>query len=288
MTEPNDWILDVTAVTFEKEVIHRSRSVPVVVDFWASWCQPCKELTPVLEQLAREGDGRFVLAKVDLDQNPELGQALQVQAVPSVFAVIGGRLADGFQGALPRDQLEAFLDRIAPRVASEPSVVEQADALAAAGDTDAAAGLLRDHLREASDDNAARLRLAELRLDQGKTDEARKLVEKLAGDPAFASGLDALRARIELVESSGGIDELRRKAAAAPDDAEARAALGRGLFAVKDHEGALEELLEAIRLDPETVGPEAKKTMLEIFDERGLEDPLANEYRFKLSLELFS
>ena len=142
---PSPWIVDVTLASFPQEVVEKSRKVPVFVDFWATWCGPCKVLTPLLEKLAREGNGRFVLAKVDSDKNPELSQYFQVQAVPTVLIFQGGQVLDGFQGALPERELRALLDQIAPLQADE---VARAKELEHKGDRAGAIKLLRQVLRE--------------------------------------------------------------------------------------------------------------------------------------------
>src|SRR5262245_63750883 len=110
----SEWIVEADAASLEREILPRSLTVPVLLDFWATWCGPCKTLGPELEKRAREGKGRFLLAKIDIDRQPELAQAFRVQAVPTVLAILQGRLVDGFQGALPPNELDAFLERIAP------------------------------------------------------------------------------------------------------------------------------------------------------------------------------
>ncbi len=289
MTEASPWILEIDANNFEREVLERSANVPVVVDFWAAWCGPCKTLGPLLERRAREGQGRFVLAKVDVDRNPELAQAFRVQGIPAVLAMVGGRLVDGFQGALPEAELDLFLDRIAPRKASqEEELVKRARAFAAEGRQDQAIGLLRTHLREKPAHDAARLVLGDLLVDAGRPQEARLVFEKLAADVQSSPEGKALAARIEFAEHAGDLESLKRAVEEAPRDAAARIALGKALVATKQYKEGLAELLEAVRLDPSGLGTEAKAAMLEVFELLGLEDPVANDYRFKLSLELFA
>jgi putative thioredoxin len=285
MSEPKDWILDVDARTFEKEVLERSRELPVVVDFWAAWCGPCKTLGPALERRAREGAGRFVLAKVDVDRNPELAQAFRVQGIPTVLALRAGKLVDGFQGALPDPELDAFLERVAPGGAST-GVVAEADRMAAEGDVEGAVRHLRAFLREEPDHAAARLRLAALLVGSGKAREARLVFDKLAAEDAASSEARAVEAQIAFAEGAGDLEELRRAAAERPEDPAARIALGKALVGTRDYAAGLEELLEAVKLDPAHDGGAARKAMLEVFEILGLEDPLANEYRFKLSMQL--
>ena len=288
MNESDDWVVDVDARTFETEVIERSKTAPVLIDFWADWCGPCKELTPRLEKRAREGAGRFRLAKIDVDANPELAQAFRVQGIPSVLAVVDGRLADGFQGALPDAELDRFLDRIAPGGPSkEARVLELARARIAAGERDEAIAGLRDHLRQRPDDDPARTLLVDVLLDEDRLREAKLVFEKLSDEARETPEGKAVAARIAFAENATDVGPLEAAVAAAPDDAAARLELGRAYVAAKEYEKGLEALLAAVRLDPEG-GAEAKKSMIEVFELLGLEDPLANDYRFKLSLELFT
>ncbi len=289
--ESAPWIVDVDARNFEADVIARSRTTPVLVDFWASWCGPCKTLTPLLEKRAREGNGRFVLAKVDIDRNPELAQAFHVQAVPTVLAIAQGRLVDGFQGAYGEAELDRFLENVAPGGAPRSrgdALVERAREALAAGKAEQAIGLLRELLRDVPDHLAARLLLAEALLDANKAREASLVLEKIPAAEAASDRVKALRARLDFAEAAGDLGDLERKVAANPDDLAARLELGKARIAARDYARGLETLLEIVRSDQGELGKQAKAAMLEVFGILGLEDPLANEYRFKLSLELFS
>ena len=289
----SEWVVEATAANLEREVLARSLQVPVLLDFWATWCGPCKTLGPELERRAREGQGRFLLAKVDIDRNPELAQAFRVQAVPTVLAVVQGRIVDGFQGALPEKELDEFLARIAPG-GPAPSradlLVEHARAMAEDGELDEAIGHLREVLREAPEHRESRVLLTELLIQAGKPREARLVLEKLAADAtgAQADVLQALRTKLDFAETAGDVAELEARATAAPDDLGARIELARARIAAGEHARGLAELLEVVRADQGAHRAEAKKAMLEVFAMLGLEDKLANEYRFKLSLELFS
>lgn len=292
MKNTADWIIDVDAKDFEQEVIERSRSIPVLVDFWAPWCGPCKELGPLLEKKAVAGAGRFLLARVDVDKNQELSQIFRIESIPAVLALVDGRLADGFQGALPEAEIDAFLDRVAPGKARSDldDVLERTRGLADAGQADEAIAQLRNHLREKPDQAPARLLLAELLLDAERAPEAEKVFAKLSEEARTSAGGRALRVRLDFAGDAGNLEQLAAAVAAAPEDIEARLVLGKAFVAAQKYEQGLEELLEAVRLDPETKGSgaEAKRAMLEVFEVLGLEDPVANDYRFKLSLELFA
>ena len=286
---PETWIIDVDARNFEKEVVARSMDVPVVVDFWAEWCEPCKALSPILEKAAREGKGRFVLARIDVDANPELAQAFRVQSIPMVVGLSKGRLADAFQGAQPPAEVQAFLDRVAPGgSAVADDAASLAEAQAAEGDVEGAVAALREHLRSSPDDARARIVQAGLLVDLERVDDAKRVLARLSEEDAASSEGKAIAGRIDALEQTGDLDELRAALERDPEDAEARTGLGRALVARREYEAGLEELLEAVRLDPTGVGVEAKQAMLDAFDALGLEDAIANDYRFKLSLLLFS
>ncbi|MEW6073528.1 MAG: tetratricopeptide repeat protein [Planctomycetota bacterium] len=287
--DASPWILDADVRSFEREVVARSRELPVVVDFWAEWCSPCKALGPILEKAAREGNGRFLLARVDVDKNPELAQVFRIQSIPTVIALAGGRLADGFTGALPPAEVAAFLDRVAPAAAPPAKdAAARARERAAEGDPAGAVELLRARLREAPGDASSRLALAELLLDAEKIEEAKLVLARLTPAETEGAEVKAVASRLALLASAGDLDELRTRAAANPADAAARASLGRALVARKDWRAGLTELLEAVRLDPEGAGGEARAAMLEAFAILGVDDPVANEFRFQLSLLLFS
>ncbi len=287
----SEWIVDANASNFEQGVLARSLQVPVLLDFWATWCGPCKTLGPELEKRARAGRGRFLLAKIDIDRNPELAQAFRVQAVPTVLAIAQGRMVDGFQGALPGPELDAFIDRVAPGGAtpSPASVaVERARQLAQDGRPEQAIGHLRELLRDSPELAEARLALAEILIDAKRPQEARLVLDKLEGDAGSAEKVAALRAKLEFAAAAGDVAELEAKLRASPQDLGARIQLGKALVAAKEYARGLEHLLEVVRADAGARRDEAKKAMLEVFAMLGLEDKIANDYRFKLSLELFS
>lgn len=287
---PGAWVIDADARNFEREIIQRSLTTPVLVDFWATWCGPCKTLGPELEKRAREGQGRFVLAKVDIDKNPELAQVFRVQAVPTVLAIVGGRLVDGFQGALPAAEIDEFLARVVPGGPAPSRTdlrVERALVMAEQGELEQATGLLREILRDEPEHAGARFALIDVLIKNKKSKEARLLLEALSDEGPDAERKRALLAELDFAEAAGDQAEFEAVLRANPDDHGARIRLAKALIAAKEHGAGLEHLLTVVRGDAGEARAEAKKAMLEVFAMLGLEDKLANEYRFKLSLELF-
>ncbi len=288
MSETTNWILDVGIENFE-QTIERSRSVPVLFDFWAPWCEPCKELGPKLEKAAQEGGGRFLLAKVDIDQNAELAQMFRIQGIPAVLAVVDGKIADGFQGLQTDEDLAAFLDKIAPGGARSDVLLE-AESLVTQDKEEEAVQLLEGFLGENPGDGKVRLYLAGLLADRGQHAEARKVFELLPEAERASPEARSILARIELGAAAGNRAELEARIAADPMDFEARIELAKTRIAAGQAGDGLEGLLELLQEEeaPDKVRRDAKASMLEAFQMLGMEDPVANEYRFKLSMVVFA
>lgn len=290
-TSPSDaspWIVDVDAQTFETAVLQRSLELPIVVDFHASWCGPCAELGPALERAAKAADGGFLLAKVDVDKNPELASAFRVQSIPMVVVVAGGKMVDGFQGALPEDELKQFLARLAPGLSGPPPALTEARALLDDGDAEAALTHVEAHLAESPGDLEAHALRADALVQAGRSQDATALLSGLDDAQREDERIKAALARAQLASGAGDLTALRAAAEASPEDVSARTAYGKALLAGNQFEEGLEELLDAVRLVPEDKNSEAKLAMLEAFDALGLEDPIANRFRFELSLVLFA
>jgi putative thioredoxin len=245
-------VIDVTEQTFEQEVIERSKAVPVVVDFWAEWCAPCRQLGPVLEKGASAREGQVVLAKLDTDANPRISAAFGIQGIPAVKAFKDGRVVAEFVGAQPPTRVEAFYDSLVP---------SEADGLVESGDEDS----LRRAIQLEPARSDARLALARILRERGEDDEALEILNSTAGD----FGAEGLAARIRL-EKAGE-----------PDLTEAFAALDRG-----DRQAALDALLAAFP-SADGVSDDLRRVVVGILDELGVEDPLAREYRRKLAAALY-
>jgi putative thioredoxin len=286
MSEPLPAQLDVPPGGFEAAVIAESRRRPVVVDFWAPWCQPCRSLGPVLERLAAQAGGAWLLAKVNVDEDPEAAARFGVQGIPAVKAFQQGELVDEFTGALPEREVRRWLEGVVPGPADEAFAA--AEALRAAGDAAGARAALDRVLALAPQHAGALLALAELALGGGRRDEALALLERLppADADRHAGRVGALRLRASA--PAEGVDALRAAAEARPDDPQPRLALARALAAAGDYLAALEALLELVRrfrrADP---GEEARRAMLELFEIVGPRSELADAYRTRLSRELY-
>jgi len=278
-------VIEVSAATFEREVLEASRSAPVVVDFWAPWCGPCRALTPVLERLAAAYGGRFRLAKINSDENQDLAAAFGVRSIPTVIGFRDGRAVAQFLGAVPESQARAFIDKLIP----SPSQLEQARAagLRTAGDLANAAGALRRAIELDAANDAARLDLAEVLIELGRPAEASPLLDAVRPDVDLEARIAALRAAIAFAQSGGDEGRLREKLAANPGDHGARLALAGAYAGKKRYREALDELLEIVRRDKDWKDGEARKQALNIFNLAGGQPDLVSEYRRKLASALY-
>jgi putative thioredoxin len=278
--------LDVGLADFEQNVIDESRHRPVVVDFWAPWCGPCKSLKPILEKLAEEYGGRFLLAKVNADENQELSVQFGVRGIPAVKAVVNGEIVDEFSGALPEAEVRTWLDRLMPSPAEE--LRAQAAAKLAAGDAAGALQILREASKLDPQNEWVRLDAAELLSRLGQNAEAQSLLETLAGEAADHPRAVQLRARLGfVVGAEAGVDEsaLLARIEANENDLDARLKLANYQAANGHYPQAFEQLLEIVQRDRAFEDDAGRKTMLNLFTLLGA-DPLVSEYRRKLARAL--
>lgn len=279
------YVFDVTDQNFEPLVIERSKEVPVVVDFWAPWCGPCKALGPLLERLADEHRGAFVLAKVNTDENPGLASAFRVQSIPMVIGVRDGELAGHFVGALPESGVREFLSRLLPSAGERH--VEEAEALLAAGKTAEAEAAFRAALDIDPRSGGALVGLARALSQHGEQDEALALLDRVDAGPRRAEA-DRLAAAIRIRQSGAGDEAgLRARVAADPNDLESRLTLAQALAAGGRYDEALEHYLDLVKRDRSFRDDAARKAMLDVFDLLGPDNELADRYRSELAKVLF-
>ena len=277
--------VEVDATTFDALVIEGSKKIPVVVDFWAPWCAPCRALTPLLEKLAAEYDGRFVLAKVNSDENRELSARYAVRGIPSVKAFSGGRVVDEFTGALPEKAIREFLEGLIPSPAHE-LLTEAFSVYAQTHDALRPLELLaRASELEPTNEDVLIARAA-LLTEIGRSDEARETISSLSPLTQMDERVSALRAKLDLADGAAAApsaERLSARLAENPNDIEARLQLAHLHVAQKDYREALEQLLEAVRLERGQRAGGARATMLKVFELLGNKGELVSEFRRKLA-----
>lgn len=281
------WTIDVTEQSFESDVVARSKEVPVVLDFWAEWCGPCKMLGPELERLAREYAGKFVLAKVDIDANQALASAFGIASIPTVVAVIDGQIANQFTGLLPKSQIVEFLSLIIPTEQQE--LVRKAAALEVTDPANAET-LYRQALALDAESTVVLAALADLAVKVGRVEEARELVAKVGEGTDGADRANSVRDKIRLQDSSGstgGLEDCKARVAGDPTNPQARLELGLAFAAAGKFEEALETLVQIVETDRDFGLEHVKAEMVKIFGIIGVQSELASRYRPRLARALY-
>ncbi len=290
-------IKDGSTATFMADVIDASAEAAIVVDFWAPWCGPCKQLGPVLEKAVKDAKGAVRLVKINVDENPELAQQMRIQSIPAVYAFKDGRPVDGFVGALPDTQVKQFVQRLAALAGGgAPSPIADALALAkeanAAGDVARAVNIWTQVLQHEPTNLEAIVGLARAALAKKDLARAKALIKGVPADQAGHADVAAVKTALELAEAgqkvAGEIGTYEARLAADPKDHQARLDLAVALFAAGDREKAIDHLFEIIRRDRAWNEDAARKQLLKFFEAIGLADPLTVAARRRLSSILFS
>ncbi len=292
-TAADGFVKDTTTQAFVKDVIEESKRQPVLVDFWAPWCGPCKQLTPILEKVVRSAKGKVKLAKMNIDEHPAIPGQMGIQSIPAVIAFVNGQPADGFMGALPESQVMAFLERVTKGgIGGEAKdLLKAADAALAAGDATNAATLYAELLAEDNTNIQALAGLARCYVETGAIEQAKQTLAMVPEAKRNDTAVAAARAALELVEQAktlGPIAELEQKVAANPLDHQARFDLALALNSKGNRMEALENLISIVRRDRKWNDDGARKQLVQFFDAWGPTDEATIEGRKRLSSILFA
>ena len=286
-------IKDGSLQTFARDVIQASQSVPVLVDFWATWCGPCKQLTPILEKVVRAAKGKVRLVKIDIDKNPELAQQLRIQSVPTVYAFLGGQPVTGFAGAQPESQIKALVDRLIGGAGGDEGadgLLEAAQDAATHGDTRTAGRLFQQLLDEDPAQPEAIGGLARCLIAERKFQDAKLLLDGAPKEVANHVAVTGAKAALTLAEEAGVLGDpvdLRARIEAHPEDHDARYQLATALFLRGQTEGAMEHLIQIVKRDREWEDDKARRQLVKFFDALGPKDPATLKGRRMLSTVLF-
>jgi putative thioredoxin len=290
------WVKDSSTAQFKADVIDASMDVPVIVDFWATWCGPCKTLGPTLEKLVLAARGKLRLVKIDIDQNQALSAQLRIQSVPTVYAFHRGRPVDGFTGALPESQVKAFLDKVTQLAGGNDghldALLAEAKAALDGGDTEGAAGIYNHVLEHDPEEPAALAGIARCLMAAGQSAEATKFLDELSADLRKNAEIAAVRTALDLqsqsAEAVAALPALEARLAANVDDHEARFDLAMAHFGAGRPDAAVDALLEIFRRDRDWNEQAARKQLVKFFEAFGPTDPLTLSGRRRLSSLMFS
>jgi putative thioredoxin len=289
-----DLIKDTTTQSFVKDVIEESKRQPVLIDFWAPWCGPCRQLTPMIEKAVRAAKGKVKLVKMNIDEHPAIPGQMGIQSIPAVIAFVNGQPADGFMGAVPESQLTAFIDKLTAGMPGEPNVADilkEAEAVLAEGDPATAAQMYAEVLAADPTNIAALAGLAKCYLTTGAIEQATQTLAMVPESKRNDPGVKAVQAALELAEQAktvGPIAELEQKVTANPLDHQARFDLATALNASGKRGEATQQLLEIVKRDRKWNDDGARKQLVQFFDAWGPTDEATVDGRRRLSTILFS
>ena len=291
-SSPGDLVIDSNTEQFEDDVITASSQVPIIVDFWAPWCEPCKQMTPILEKLVYEYKGQVKLVKINIDENQALAQQLRVQSIPMVYAFKDGRPADAFNGALPESQLKQFIEKLTGGIGSPlDQAIEQANSLFEEGDISNATSIFNQVLEADTLNVGAHAGIVKCLMAAGDTEQARSYLMGLSPELLKSQKLIAVQTALELAAQTTGIgevDELKNSVHNDPGNHQTRFDYALALYGANETELAIEQLVEIIKKNKDWNDDAARQQLFKIFEALGHADPITIAGRRKMSVVLFS